>query len=153
VEDRQWLRVPGLGGLAQRGEAFDGEIAAAQGGRCQLRLVALGGQGDGGAIGPGVGEERGRQGQDGVARLGQPAVLHEDVEGQVTVVDQAVDGPGREPHQGPGRQGRLLEAGSGQGLHGAAAAGHRVPLRTGQVHMGSSAAPPVGGRPVVHPQP
>ena len=141
-----------LGGLAQRPVALQGEVAAGAGDPGLLLLRRVGRDRGRGGVRLRVGQVLRGQGEDRVARLREPAVLHQDGDPQSVLVDQPVDGARGEPGDRAGRERRDLVPGGGQGLHRAPAARDDVPLRTGQVHMGRSAAQAVGGRPVVHAQ-
>lgn len=136
MERGQRLRVPVLHGLAQDEEALHGEVAPGPRRPFLHGLLGVHGQRRRRAVGLGVRETAGRQGEHGVAGLGQPAVLHEHDDAQPVLVDQAVHGSRGEPHERARGQRGLLESGGREGLHGAAAADHDVPLRAGQVQVG-----------------
>ena len=77
----------------------------------------------------GVGEHVVGEGHHGVARLGQPGVLHDDAHLEVAaVVDDAVDDPGLEPHERAGLERMLREARPVDGLQPPAARDHDVGL-------------------------
>ena len=99
-------------GVEQREEALHREVAAGEGGGEPFGVGSLGaGQRRGRPVAVGVGEHVVGEGHHGVARLGQPGVLHDDAHLEVAaVVHDAVDHPGLEPHERAGLERMLREA-------------------------------------------
>ena len=124
-------------------------VRAGSGSLARGRLGERGGRG----VGRGIGEDGVVEGDHHVSGLGQPGVLHEDDDLEVTtVVEQAVDGAGREPHERPGTD-RGLRVAVARERGDPAGAGHDdVRLGARGVAVGRAAGLAVGCERVVHPE-
>ncbi len=110
IEGVQSLVIPRLERVPQVAEALDGEVAATP---CALGArgeVVGGGERRRPRVGLAVADDAGREGHDGVARLGQSRIAHEHDGFQAPAVDRAVDRPRREPHDRSFAERRLAES-------------------------------------------
>ncbi|MEU0158347.1 hypothetical protein ABZ154_05750 [Streptomyces sp. NPDC006261] len=105
MERGERLRIARAGPVAQGEERLHGEVAAGAGGAFPLGLRAVRRQHGRRAVDIRAGEEGGRQREDGVTGLGQPAVPHEHDDPQPVLVHQPVDGAGVNRTGAPGARG------------------------------------------------
>jgi hypothetical protein len=115
-------------GLPKCPVALQGEVPPGPSGALLLLLGRVGRDGGGAGVRLRIGQVPRGQREDCVPRLRQPAVLHQNGDPQITLVDQPVDGARREPGDRAGLERSDLVPGSGQRLHGPASAGDDVSL-------------------------
>jgi hypothetical protein len=143
VERPQRLRIAVQQRFAQRQVTANRQVATSFGGPVGFR------QSGGLGVGLRVREHLGREGEHGVARLGQAAVLHEDGDAQAAALHHPVDGPRREPRDHIGFERRLGVPGGAQRLDGASPGRDDVGLGAGEVDVRAATEDTIFGFPFV----